>query len=316
MMIVLFGEWMKLHRQRLFYVLLAILFALSIANGLYQRYGVQTERLSPDNWEARVAQKIENLKKAQEDLRPGTLMYEVNQEDILINSYRLEHRIMPDGDRGAWHFVRTNQLLLSLIGLFVISFGAYTLAAEYQQGMIKSLFLKPTSRASFLHAKFVMIVLLTFGAIAFLLLVSLLIGFALFGFGGSDVRLIVSDGAVMEQSLIASTLRYWALAGVELCILAALAYTISALVKHPAISIAISLFIYFTAGMATRLLATKLAATRYLLFANTDFNVYYEGAPLVSGMTLAFSAAMTAAYLAVFWLLAFRSIHGRDVPLS
>ncbi|WP_164779627.1 ABC transporter permease [Paenibacillus kobensis] len=316
MMIVLFGEWMKLHRQRLFYVLMAVLFALSVANGAYQKYGVKPETASSDNWEAQVQRQLDSLKTTQEELRPGTLMYEVNQEDILIHEYRLEHHLKPENERSAWHFVRSNQLLLSLIGLYIISFGAYTLAAEYQQGTIKALFLKPTSRASFLHAKFAMIPLLTVTATAFLLLVSLLIGYVLFGFGGSDVRLIVSDGTVVEQSLVQSTLRYWALAGLELSIMAALAYTISALVKHSAISIAVSLFIYFSAGMATRLLATKLEVTRYVLFANTDFNVYFEGAPLIKGMTLAFSAAVTAAYLAVFWLISYRSINGRDVPLS
>jgi ABC-2 type transport system permease protein len=57
----------------------------------------------------------------------------------------------------------------------------------------------------------------------------------------------------------------------------------------------------------------KFSWAKYILFANTDLIQYFEGTPMVEGMTLPFSIFMLLLYFALFQLLAFFVFQKRDV---
>ena len=61
------------------------------------------------------------------------------------------------------------------------------------------------------------------------------------------------------------------------------------------------------------LLAGKFEWAKYILFANTDLTVYFDGTPLVASMTLTFSIVILLVYFAIFHLLSFLVFAKRDV---
>ncbi|MBE3554796.1 MAG: ABC transporter permease, partial [Thermicanus sp.] len=52
---------------------------------------------------------------------------------------------------------------------------------------------------------------------------------------------------------------------------------------------------------------------KYILFANTDLRQYFDGTPLVEGMTLSFSITVLLAYFLIFNLLSWILFMKRDV---
>jgi ABC-2 type transport system permease protein len=75
----------------------------------------------------------------------------------------------------------------------------------------------------------------------------------------------------------------------------------------------LSIFLLFMGGTITSLIASRYDWAKYILFANTDLTQYFDGIPLVKGMTVGFSVFMLLIYFFVFQLLAFRVFTKRDV---
>jgi ABC-2 type transport system permease protein len=69
----------------------------------------------------------------------------------------------------------------------------------------------------------------------------------------------------------------------------------------------------FTGGQITNLIAMKFSWAKYILFANTDLMQYFEGSPLINGMSLSFSFSVLTIYFLVFHFLAFYIFNKRDV---
>ena len=57
----------------------------------------------------------------------------------------------------------------------------------------------------------------------------------------------------------------------------------------------------------------KFDWAKYVLFANTDLMQYFEGIPMVEGMTLTFSVIMIVIYFILFQSLAYVVFKKRDV---
>ncbi len=57
----------------------------------------------------------------------------------------------------------------------------------------------------------------------------------------------------------------------------------------------------------------KFTWAKYILFANTNLMQYFEGAPMVEGMTITFSIIMILVYFVIFQFLAFYVFKKRDV---
>ena len=79
--------------------------------------------------------------------------------------------------------------------------------------------------------------------------------------------------------------------------LATMAFMISAVFRNSSLAIGLSIFLMFTGAELTGLLAMKFEWAKYVLFANTDLMQYFEGVPMVEGMTLPFSLIMISRLL-------------------
>ena len=88
---------------------------------------------------------------------------------------------------------------------------------------------------------------------------------------------------------------------------------ISAVFRNSSLAIGLSIFLMFTGAELTGLLAMKFDWAKYILFANTDLMQYFEGVPMVEGMTLTFSVIMIVIYFILFQSLAYVVFKKRDV---
>ena len=144
--------------------------------------------------------------------------------------------------------------------------------------------------------------------------VSALVGLILFGMADQAMPyLALADGEVVERSMFIQLIFNYLLSSIDVLMLATMAFMISAVFRNSSLAIGLSLFLMFMGGTGTMLLASKFDWAKYVLFANTNLSVYFDGVPPVEGMTLAFSIIMLLIYFVVFHFLAFFVFAKRDV---
>ncbi|GIQ69120.1 hypothetical protein DUZ99_10275 [Xylanibacillus composti] len=314
MLALLQGEWLKIRRQKVLAVVLLGLLVLTLGHGVIQAYQQPVPTSEP--WQPALQSELERLEEQQQELNPGTLMYEVNRERMILYQYQLEHDMPPDNGRNVWSFVSDNHLLLAVVGLYLITMSVYVVASEYQQGTVKFLFLKPVAPLSVMISKWTLIVTLAFVAISFVFAASYLTGLVLLGTSGPTEMLVVAGDEVVVQNAAFASLRQFAWTGVEILVYCAGAFTLACVLRSVAVATAVSLFLYYSGELVARLLAARFEWAKYLLFANLDLNAYFEGRPMAEGLTLPFSLTLLLVHLALFALVVYKSVHNKDVPLS
>ncbi len=121
------------------------------------------------------------------------------------------------------------------------------------------------------------------------------------------------NGQVTEQNMVVHLIIYYGLNSIGMIMLATMAFMISSVFRNSSLAIGLSLFLMFMGANLTQLLAMKFSWAKYILFANTDLMQYFEGSPMVDGMTLTFSITMIILYFLIFQVLAFTIFKKRDV---
>ncbi len=248
-----------------------------------------------------------------EDSVPNSTIYYYERQ-ISLNEYRIEHQISPNGEYSIWSFVNDASLMIDFAGLFTIIIGAGIVASEFNWGTIKLLLIRPIKRGKILASKFITVLL--FGVLMMIILFgfSTLLGAILFGFPDNpSPYLSYYEGVITEQSMFTHLLIYYGLQSISMFMLATMAFMISAVFRNNSLAIGLSLFLMFTGGQITQLLATKFSWAKYILFANTDLMQYFDGMPMVDSMTLPFSIVMLVIYTLLFLLLAHIVFKKRDV---
>lgn len=187
-------------------------------------------------------------------------------------------------------------------------------ASEFSWGTVKLLLIRPIRRSKILLSKYLTVLLFGVLMLTVLYTVSAVVGLVLFGMPETAMPyLAVSDGEVVERSMFVQLIFSYLLSSIDVLMLATMAFTISAVFRNSSLAIGLSLVLMFMGGTGTMLLASKFDWAKYVLFANTNLTVYFDGVPPVEGMTLTFSIIMLLIYFVVFHLLAFFVFAKRDV---
>jgi ABC-2 type transport system permease protein len=143
---------------------------------------------------------------------------------------------------------------------------------------------------------------------------STILGAILFGTPEHAVPYLnYSNGKVTEQNIFIHLLIYYGLKSITMIMLTTMAFMISSVFRNSSLAIGLSIFLLLAGGQVTQLLATKFDWAKYILFANTDLMQYFEGMPMVEGMTVTFSVIMLLLYFLLFQFLAFSVFKKRDV---
>lgn len=311
------NEMMKIFKRPGTYVMIGLLVFITSIVGAFTWYQ-ESKGTVPDNteWVRGLQLENESLEKEVEELT-GVIPEEqldYYHQQIAINEYRINHNLSPNVEYSVWDFVTDNLAIIDFAGMFTIIIAAGMVASEFNWGTIKLLLVRPINRSKLLVSKYVTVLIFAFIVVGTCFTYSTLLGFLLFG--GPETAnpyLIYHEGTVEEKSMFVHLLSSYGLNSVSMIMLATMAFMISAVFRNSSLAIGISLFLMFTGGQLTALVAMKYDWAKYILFANTDLTQYFEGYPLVEGMTLPFSIMMLFIYFVLFQVLAHVVFRKRDV---
>ena len=308
------NEWMKIFRRPGTMVMVVILILSLTLVGIVIKSQQNNVDIQQDkNWQQILGEENNALKqqmvKSQNDTEKQYF-----KKEIAINDYRIKHDMPPKEKYRVWSFVKDSSQLIMLAGVFIIIVSAGIVASEFNWGTIKLLLIRPINRSKILLAKYFTVILFAILMLAIMFVFSGILGAVLFGMPDRAVPYLnYFNGHVTEQNIVVHLLIYYGLSSIDTIMLVTMAFMISAVFRNSSLAIGLSLFLLFTGGQFTALLAMKFDWAKYLLFANTDLMQYFEGTPLVEGMTIPFSITILILYFALFMFLAFYVFKKRDV---
>jgi ABC-2 type transport system permease protein len=308
------NEWMKIFKRPGTYIMIAILLIAATVFGVVLKFEQNdTNFEGTKNWEQNLKQENVALQRQMDGSR-SPLEKQDFKKRIKINSYRIKHHIPPETSYHLWDFVNSAAELIDVAGLFTIIISAGIVASEFTWGTIKLLLIRPITRIKILLSKYLTILLYAIFLLVILFAYSSAIGAILFGTADhSSIYLNYNNGIVSEQSMFVHMLVYYGLNSINMIMLATMAFMISAVFRNSSLAVGLSIFLMFTGTQLTELLSLKFSWAKYILFANTDLMPYFEGTPLIEGMTLSFSVVVLFAYFLLFHFLAFYVFNKRDV---
>ncbi|MBS4212802.1 ABC transporter permease [Neobacillus rhizophilus] len=309
------NEWIKIFKRPVTYVMIGLLVLGIIASGtLTKIYGDRNQQNQPQ-WEQQVQQQITQDQKQMSELPPTAVTYKKNLErQIAINQYRLDHKIPPATENTGWTFIKDSTSLISFAGLFTIIVAAGIVASEFSWGTVKLLLIRPIKRYKILLSKYFTVILFGLLMLAILFGGAAIFGFAVFGTGdGGSVHLAYSNGHVVEQNMLLYLIKTYFLSSIDVIMITTMAFMISAVFRNSSLAVGLSIFLLLMGGQITTLIASRYEWAKYSLFANTNLTQYFDGVPLVEGMTVGFSIIMLLIYFFIFQLLAFGVFTKRDV---
>lgn len=308
------NELIKIFKRPGTYVMIALLILLTVVTAAFIKYQQEGNEVEQDkNWKQILMAENEALK--QQVKNSGAQMEQdyLNRE-IAINDYRIKHDLSPSEEYNMWSFVKSASELVQLAGLFTIIVAAGIVASEFSWGTIKLLLIRPIKRVKILLSKYLTVLLYALIMVSLLFILSTIIGAILFGVPDQAAPYLnYYNGVVTEQNIVVHLIVFYVFKSISMIMLATMAFMISAVFRNSSLAIGLSLFLMFMGGQVTFLIAMKYSWAKYLLFANTDLMQYFEGSPLVEGMTLPFSVSMLIIYFLIFIGLAFYVFKERDV---
>ncbi|MBY0123903.1 ABC transporter permease [Bacillus sp. S/N-304-OC-R1] len=311
------NELMKIFKRPGTYVMIGILLFVTTVAGGFIKY--QETKLSvPHNseWKRGLQIQNESNQKQLDEMGPSLTrhMRDSYEREIAINTYRIEHDISPNENYSIWGFVDDVSQSIEFVGLFTIIIAASIVASEFNWGTIKLLLIRPIKRGKILLSKYLTVLIFGMFLLVLLFMYSAGLGAILFGMPEeSTPYLNYYNGKVTEQSMFVHMINYYGLKSINMLMLATMAFMISAAFRNSSLAIGLSIFLLFMGGQVTMLVSMKYEWAKYILFANTDLLQYFEGSPLVEGMSLGFSIIMLILYFAIFQCIAFYVFKKRDV---
>jgi ABC-2 type transport system permease protein len=308
------NEWMKIFRRPGTFVMIAMLIVISCIVGAFFKYQETGLNSGPEkNWQQTLKEENDALKKQMEQSRTK-MEKDFFKEEIAINEYRIKHNLPAKEKFNVWSFVKEASELITLAGLFTIIISAGIVASEFNWGTIKLLLIRPINRSKILISKYLTVLLFALTMLAILFVFSAALGALLFGMPEHAAPYLnYQNGIVTEQNIVVHLLIYYGLSSIDMIMLATMAFMISSVFRNSSLAIGLSIFLLFTGAQFTALLSLKFSWAKYILFANTNLMQYFEGTPMVEGMTMNFSIFILVIYFVIFQFLAFFVFKKRDV---
>lgn len=310
------NENMKIYRRVRTWVLVGLLIGLVVAVSLIS-YSVSKNMpdLDDQDWRTNLQNQVENDRNVLEHVEdlPEDTRARI-QRQLLINEYRLEHDIPPNGS-SLWNSVQELSSLIFLVTVSTIVIAADIVASEFATGTIKMLLIRPASRSKILLSKYVATLLFSLLLLAVLFVTSFVMSGILYGFSSASLPhlYVTSDLVVKESPMFLQVLKTYGLSCVQLIMLVTMAFMISSVFRSSSLAIGLSLMLLLMGDLFTVLFA-RWEWGKYWLFANTNLMQYLDGnTPMIEGMTLPFSITVLAVYYVLFMALSWTMFVKRDV---
>lgn len=308
------NELMKIFGKMASWIfMIVIVMAVLIAGIIYMKISGEPNPNWRQDIQAEITMLENQLPSSPEEEKP------LIQTQIDQNQEYLDKNIDPTAKTN-WHFM--NDVVIgvsSLVTLFVVVVGSANVAAEFSDGTIKQLLIRPHRRWSILLSKYIAVIIYALLLIATLVVSGYIIGLILFGSGDFNMKIfeVTLEGrkeAIVGTQFFLKMLYYLP----SLLVIMSIAFMLSTLFKSQALAVGIGIFVLFfssTLGGIILMLADKYVWAKFLIFPHLDLTVYALQERILEDITLPFSLSILALYYAIFMIITFFFFQKRDISI-
>lgn len=308
------NELMKIFGKVASWIYIAIIvLAVLIAGIIYMKFSAEPNPNWRQDTEAEIAM-LENQKASASEEEKGMIQNQIDQTKEF-----LDEDINPNAKTN-WHFM--NDVVVgvsSLVTLFVVVVGSANVAAEFSDGTIKQLLIRPHQRWRILLSKYIAVILYALILVLTLIISGYIIGLVLFGNGDFNMKIfeITLEGrkvAIVGEQFLLKMLYFIP----SLLMIMTIAFMLSTLFKNQAIAVGIGIFVLFfssTLGGIILMLANKYTWAKFLIFPHLDLTVYALQERILEDITMPVSLSILAVYYAIFMMLTFFFFQKRDISI-
>ncbi|WP_081772955.1 ABC transporter permease [Bacillus sp. EB01] len=314
MLLLIKNELMKLFGKKSSWIYMLIILVAVIAAGILQNNFTGEPN---ENWRGETQATVSQLQK---DLEAAPAE---DKEWIAVELERqqtyLDENINPTA-MSNWHFMNQTVIGVSmLVTLFAVIVSSASVSAEFADGTIKQLLIRPHGRWAILLSKYISLIIYSILLLATLIVSGFLVGTIIFGsgdFGAKFVEMTLEGQKIAElgPQFFLKVLYYLP----SLLIVITISFMLSTLFKSQALAVGIGIFVLFvssTLGGLIVFLAEKYTWAKYLIFPHLDLTVYALQDEILSGVTLPVSILTLSVYYIIFMVLTFSIFQKRDISI-
>ena len=308
------NELMKIFSKKSSWIYIAIL-VIGVVGGatIYQNVFGETN----ENWKSEAQAEIAELE---------ALLAEAPEEEKEMYQLQIDEKqqfvdanINPT-EKVSWHFM--NDVVIGMtffITLFTVIVCSANVSAEFSDGTIKQLLIRPHRRWSILLSKYVSVLLYSLVMLSVLLLAGYIVGVLFFGAGDFNMKSIVYtlDGqkeVAIGTQFFTSILYFLP----SLLMVMTISFMLSTLFKSQALAVGIGIAVLFFSSVLGGIivfLAEKFTWVKYLIFPHLDLTVYALQDTILQDVTIAVSLTILLVYYVIFMALTFLFFQKRDVSI-
>lgn len=308
------NELMKIFGKMASWIyMIIIVLAVLIAGIIYMKFSVDPNPNWRQDTQAEIAM-LENQMVAASGDEKKMIQNQIEQTQEF-----LDQDINPN-EKTNWHFM--NDVVVgvsSLVTLFVVVVGSANVAAEFSDGTIKQLLIRPHQRWRILLSKYIAVIIYAILLVLTLIVSGFIIGLILFGNGDFNMKIfeITLEGrkvAVVGTQFMLKMLYFIP----SLLMIMTIAFMLSTLFKSQALAVGIGIFVLFfssTLGGIILMLADKYTWAKFLIFPHLDLTVYALQERILEDITMPVSLSILAVYYAIFMMLTFFFFQKRDISI-
>ncbi|GAM13941.1 ABC transporter permease [Mesobacillus selenatarsenatis] len=308
------NELMKIFGKMASWIyMIVIVLAVLIAGIIYSKFSADPN----PNWKQDTQNEITMLENQMASASGDEKKMIQNQ--IEQTQQFLDQDINPNAKTN-WHFM--NDVVVgvsSLVTLFVVVVGSANVAAEFSDGTIKQLLIRPHQRWRILLSKYIAVIIYALLLVLTLIVSGYIIGLLLFGSGDFNMKMfeITLEGrkvAIVGTQFLLKMVYFIP----SLLIIMTIAFMLSTLFKSQALAVGIGIFVLFfssTLGGIILMLADKYTWAKLLIFPHLDLTVYALQDRILEDITLPVSLSILAVYYAIFMMLTFFFFQKRDISI-
>lgn len=308
------NELMKIFGKMASWIyMVVIVMAVLIAGIIYMNFSGDPNPNWRQDTQAEITMLENQLESASEEEK-GMI-----EEQINHTQEYLDKGINPTAKTN-WHFM--NDVVVgvsSLVTLLVVVVGSANVAAEFSDGTIKQLLIRPHRRWSILLSKYIAVIIYAMLMVVTLILSGYLIGFILFGSGDFNMKIFEFTLEGRKEAIVGTQFFLKMLYFIpSLLMVMTIAFMLSTLFKSQALAVGIGIFVLFfssTLGGIILMLADKYTWAKFLIFPHLDLTVYALQERILENITLPVSLSILAIYYAIFMMITFFFFQKRDISI-
>ena len=309
------NELMKIFGKMASWIYMVIIvMAVLIAGIIYMKFSADPNPDWRQDTQAEITMLENQMEAAASDDEKKMIQNQIEQTQQF-----LDQDINPN-EKTNWHFM--NDVVVgvsSLVTLFVVVVGSANVAAEFSDGTIKQLLIRPHQRWRILLSKYIAVIIYALLLVLTLIVSGFIIGLILFGSGDFNMKIfeITLEGrkvAIVGTQFMLKMLYFIP----SLLIVMTIAFMLSTLFKSQALAVGIGIFVLFfssTLGGIILMLADKYTWAKFLIFPHLDLTVYALQDRILEDITLPVSLSILAVYYAIFMMLTFFFFQKRDISI-